>query len=107
MNDQTRLDRIIALIKGAIKKLINKIKGKSPEKKPLVKDAGALQEAFKRALAGIKGLGKTFRTKKLPRVRRSKHAGSKNKNKKRNKVRAKMAVESNRINRIRVKRWKH
>ncbi len=106
MNDQTRLDRIIAWIKGAIKKLINKIKGESPEKKSLVKDAGALQEAFKRALSGIKSLGKAFKPK-IDLHRKSKHSGSKNKSQKRNKVRAKMAVESNRINRIRVKRWKH
>ena len=107
MNDQTRLNRIIALIKGVIEKIIKKIKGEPPQKKQLFKDTGAFQEAVKKALAGIKSLGKAFRTKKAPIIKRSKHSGSKNKNKKRNKVRAKMAVESNRINRIRVKRWKH
>lgn len=105
MNDQTRLERIMASIKAVIKKLIRKIKGEKQEKKPLLKDPTALQEAFKRALAGIKSLGKAFKPKQV--FRKSKHAGSKNKNQKRNKVRAKMAVESNRINRIRVKRWKH
>ncbi len=106
MNDQTRLERIMASIKAVIKKLIRKIKGEKQEKKSLVKETGALQEAFKRALAGIKSLGKAFKAKPDSH-RKSKHAGSKNKNQKRNKVRAKMAVESNRINRIRVKRWKH
>ena len=102
MNDQTRLERIMASIKAVIKKLIRRIKG---EKKPPPKDTAALQEAFKRAAGAITSLGKAFKRKEIHR--KSKHAGSKNKNKKRNKIRAKMAVESNRINRKRVKRWKH
>ena len=102
---QNRLDRIMASIKAVIKKLIKKIKGGSQEKKPPRKDLTGMQDQFNRASAAIKSLGKAFEPKKKPR--KSKHAGTKNKNKKRNKIRAKMAVESNRINRKRVKRWKH
>lgn len=104
MNDQTRLDRIIASIKAMIKKLIRKIKGEKQEKKPSSIDLLDLQNQFDRALGTLKGLGKAF--KKVKKTKKVKSA-TKNKNKKRNKVRAKMAVESNRINRIRVKRWKH
>ena len=74
-------------------------------KKPLLKDYGILQKHFSRARAAITGLGKAFKTETKPQ--RSRHAGSKNHNKKRNKVRARMAVKSNQINRIRVKGWKH
>ncbi|TET24336.1 MAG: hypothetical protein E3J73_08430 [Candidatus Bathyarchaeum sp.] len=104
MNDQTRLDRIIASIKAMIKKLIRKIKGEKQEKKISPKDLLGLQKQFEKALGAIKGLGKAFKRQKVPRKIKS---ATKNHNKKRNKVRAKMAVESNRINRIRVKRWKH
>lgn len=75
------------------------------EKKPLLKDFGNLQKHIYRARAAITALGNAFKTKKDPE--KSKHAGSKNHNKKRNKVRAQMATKSNQINRIRVKGWKH
>jgi hypothetical protein len=108
MNDQTWLNRIIAWIKAVIKKLIRKIKGGPQEgKKSSTVDLLGLQKQFERSLAALKGLGKAFKTTKDSTTRKSKHTGTKNKNQKRNKVRAKMAVESNRINRIRVKRWKH
>ena len=104
MNNQTWYARIMASIKAVIKKLVRKIKGGEQEKKPPSKDLLGLQKSFEQALAALKSLGKGFKRKPIPRKLKS---ATKNKNKKRNKVRAKMAVESNRINRIRVKRWKH
>lgn len=104
MNNQTWYARIMASIKAVIKKLIRRIKGEKPEKKPAPKDLLGLQNAFTQALGAIKSLGKGFKTEKKPRKLKS---ATKNKNQKRNKVRANMARESNRINRIRVKRWKH
>jgi len=104
MNKQTRLDRIIASIKGVIDKIIKKIKGGPPPKKPAPVDLLGLQKQFERSLAALKGLGKAFRTTKKSRKLKS---ATKNHNQKRNKVRANMARESNRINRIRVKGWKH
>ena len=76
-----------------------------PEKKPRLADLGDLQKHFSRARAAITALGNAFKTERDPR--KSKHAGSKNHNQKRNKKRAKMAAKSNQINRIRVKGWKH
>jgi hypothetical protein len=94
----------MASIKAVIKKLIRKIKGEPPEKKISPKDLLGLQKQFEKASAALRGLGKAFKPKKVPRKLKS---ATKNHNKKRNKVRAKMAVESNRINRKRFKRWKH
>ncbi len=106
MNDQTRLERIIASIKGVIEKLIRRIKGKSRKRKQerLFKDSNALREAFKRTANALSSFGDAFKIKKGPRKLKS---ATKNHNQKRNKVRANMARESNRINRIRVKGWKH
>lgn len=63
-------------------------------------------------LEGLKGLqerlGKAFgNLMPVTTVRVSKHAGSNNHNKKRNKVRAKMAANSNKLNRQRIKNWKY
>ena len=74
-------------------------------KKPLLRDLGDLQKHFSRARAAITALGKAFQRTEEPL--KSKHRGSKNHNKKRNKTRARMAAKSNQINRIRVKGWKH
>jgi hypothetical protein len=94
----------MASIKAVIKKLIRKIIGEAPEKKPPPKDLLGLQQQFEKASAVLRDLGKAFKPKKVPRKVKS---ATKNHNKKRNKIRAKMAVKSNRINRKRVKRWKH
>lgn len=78
---------------------------KKPEKKPLLKDIPTLQWHMSRARAAITALGNAF--KRVEEPKKSKHKGTKNHNKKRNKVRAQMAAKSNQINRIRVKGWKH
>lgn len=75
------------------------------EKKPLLVDIASLQSHMNRGLAAIRALGDAFKPKKDPK--RSKHLGSKNHNQKRNKVRAKMATESRRINRLHEKRKKN
>jgi uncharacterized protein YoxC len=75
------------------------------KKQPLLKDIAGLRKHLDRARTAITGLGNAF--KRVEEPRKSRHAGSKNHNKKRNKVRARMAAKSNQINRIRVKGWKH
>lgn len=55
------------------------------------------------AAKSFRHLGQNLSNNKEP----SKHAGSKNKSKKRNKVRYLMAKRSNNINRKRIKGWKY
>ena len=75
------------------------------EKKPLLVDIASLQSHMDRGLAAIRALGDAF--KREEPKKRSKNAGSKNHNQKRNKVRAKMAAKSRRINRLHEKRKKN
>lgn len=72
-----------------------------------------MQKSYDNGLAAIRAVAEKLSPQVAQNVRTkkkregSKHAGSNNHSKKRNKKRYLMAKESNRINRKRVKRWKN
>jgi hypothetical protein len=67
-------------------------------------------DGIERAFKSFEALIETLQNVKFPstlKKNKSKHAGSKNHGKKRNKKRARMAAKSNKINRKRVPNWKY